>query len=292
MRVIGYSESHQIARSAENENSSTSTSTNNSSNAIFCFAFLTWFLDCSSATSLPTATSFRGQLYPLFSFFSMNLDANEFFPSNETGTRSTTIDEQDLLFTMLRTNHQLAMAQSILHEWNTGTTLSALTREWSTRHENQPIERNGFSLLLYNISSLRMHLEDLVNYISESYPNIWALNGLHFNDDVNYQLASNFKSRYTIYYQHGSNGFGGVCLAVAREVPHRIASEFNHINNLIAVDVFNLNKKYTVGVVYSPPLEEVPIVILNRLHRYNRNRILISDLNSKHPNWQCQFGMT
>ena len=86
----------------------------------------------------------------------MNLDANEFFPSSETAARSTAIDEQDLLFTRLRTNHQLATARSILHEWNTATTLSALTREWSTRYENQPIERKTCSLLLYNISSLRM----------------------------------------------------------------------------------------------------------------------------------------
>ena len=84
----------------------------------------------------------------------MNSDANEFFPSIETGTRSTTSDEGDHLFTVLKTNHQIATARSILHEWNTATTLSALTPEWSSRHENQPIERNGFSLVLYNISSL------------------------------------------------------------------------------------------------------------------------------------------
>ena len=98
-----------------------------------------------------------------------------------------------------------------------------------------------------------MHLEDLIGYISTSYPNIWALIGLHFNDDANYQVASYFKSRYTIHYQHGSNDFGGVCLAIAREVPHRITSEFKDISNLIAADVFNLKKKYTVAVVYSPP---------------------------------------
>jgi Endonuclease-reverse transcriptase len=130
-----------------------------------------------------------------------------------------------------------------------------------------------------------MHLEDLMEHISASYPNIWALTGLHFNDNVNYQLASYFKSRYTIYYQHGSNRFGGVCLVIAREVPHRIASEFKDINNLIVVDVFNSNKKYTVAVVYSPPSEEVPIDILNRLYRYNRNLILIGDLNARHFNW-------
>ena len=177
----------------------------------------------------------------------MNSDANEFFPSNETGTRSTTIVEEDLLLRMLKTDFQREMTQSILHEWD-------------TRHENQPIERNGFSLLLYNICSLRMHLEDLIDSISASYPNIWALTELHSNDDANYQLASYFKSRYPIYYQHGSNSFCGVCLAIAREVHHRIASQFNNINNVIAADVFNSNNKYTVAVVYSPPSEEVPIV--------------------------------
>ena len=204
----------------------------------------------------------------------MNSDANEFFPSSETGTRSTTFDEGDHLFTVLKTNHQIATARSILHEWSTSTTLSSPPREWSIEHENRSIERNRFFLLLNNISSLQMHLEDLIERISATYPNIWALTGLHFNDDANYQLASYFKSRYTIYYQHGSNSFGGVCLAIAREVPHRIAA-----------DVLNSSKKYTVAVVYSPPSEEVPINILNRLHQYNRNLILIGDLNARHPNW-------
>jgi hypothetical protein len=61
-----------------------------------------------------------------------------------------------------------------------------------------------------------MHLEDLIGYISTSYPDIWALTGLHSNDDVNYQLASHFKSRYAIYCQQGLNSFDGVCLAIAR----------------------------------------------------------------------------
>ena len=132
-----------------------------------------------------------------------------------------------------------------------------------------------------------MHLEDLIDHISESYPNIWVLTGLYFNDNANYQLASYFKSRYTIYYQHGSNSFGGVCLSIAPEVLHRITSELNNINNLIAADVFNSNKKYTVAVVYSPPSEEVPINIFNRLHQCNRNLLLIGDLNARHPNWHA-----
>ena len=215
----------------------------------------------------------------------MNLDAFEFFPLNESEIRSTTVEEEDLLCAWLKTDYQLATAKSILQEWSTSTRLSSLTREWSIKHENRSIERNGFSLLLYNIRSLRMHLEDLIDYISPSYPVICALTGLHFNDDVNYQLSSHFKSRYTIYYQQGSNSFGGVCLAIAREVPHRLVFEFHDVNNLIAADVFNSNKKYTVAVLYSPPSEEVPINILNRLHRYNRHLVMIGDLNVRHPNW-------
>ena len=76
-----------------------------------------------------------------------------------------------------------------------------------------------------------------------------------------------------------------MCLAIAREVPHRIASEFNDINDIIAADVYNLDKKYIVAVIYSPPVEEVPVDLLDRLHRYNRHLILIGDLNARHPDW-------
>ena len=56
--------------------------------------------------------------------------------------------------------------------------------------------------------------------------------------------------------------------------------------------VFNSNKEYPVARIDSPLSEEVPIDILNRLHRYSRNRTLIGDLNARRPNWQCRFGMT
>jgi hypothetical protein len=215
----------------------------------------------------------------------MNISATPFFPSIATTTQSTNFVEKQLLSNVLKTNHQLVTAQTILQEWNTTSTLSSLSRDWSICHVTRPTARSEFSLLLYNISSLRLHFEDLIEYISESYPDIWALTGLHFNDDVNYRLASYFKSRYTIYYQEGSNSFGGVCLAIAREVTHRIAPDFKAIHNLIAVDVFNSNRRYTVAVIYSPPVEKMPVALLDRLQRYNRNLILVGDLNARHPDW-------
>ena len=215
----------------------------------------------------------------------MNISANPFLPSTDLSSRKTTIVEEQFLSKVLKTEHRHKTAQSILQEWNNASTLSALSRDWSIRHDTRITARPDFSLLLYNISSLPMHFEDLIEYISEFYPDIWALTGLHSNDDVNYRLASYFKSRYTIYYQEGSNSFGGVCLAIAREVPYRVAPDFKAINNLIAVDVFNSNKRYTVAVIYSPPVEKVPIDLLDRLHRYNRNLLLVGDLNARHPDW-------
>ena len=47
----------------------------------------------------------------------MNLDASEFFPSNESEIRSTTVEEDDLLCAGLKTDYQLASAKSILQEW-------------------------------------------------------------------------------------------------------------------------------------------------------------------------------
>ena len=215
----------------------------------------------------------------------MNIAAPNFLPSTERTTRSTNFIEGQFLAQVLKTNYQYETAQSILHEWNIATTLSALSRDWTIRHDTRPTVPTAFSLLLYNICSLRMHFEDLIVYISDYFPNIWALTGIHYNDDVNYRLALFFKSRYTIYYQQGSNSFGGVCLAEAREFPHRLACNFQTINNLIAVDVFNSNQRYTVAVLYSPPVEEVPVDLLDRLHRYNRNLILVGDLNARHSDW-------
>ena len=94
-----------------------------------------------------------------------------------------------------------------------------------------------------------------------------------------------FKSRYTIYYQRGSNPFGGVCLVIARELSHRLVSAFSGKENLIVADFFLLDRTYTLAVVYSPPSETVPIEILNQLYAYNQNLILIGDMNARHSSW-------
>ena len=145
--------------------------------------------------------------------------------------------------------------------------------QWSAKNKTSRIGQSHFSLLLYNINSLHVHLKDLICYVCSSYPTNWALTGLFF------------KSRYTLYYQQGTNRFGEVCVAIAREVPHRLVPQFSEIKNLIVVDIFNNNKRYTFALIYSPPSEKLPLSILDRLYQYNLNLIIIGDLNARHPNW-------
>ncbi len=130
----------------------------------------------------------------------MNPLAPEYFPSMDFRFSQTTTDHISFLSSHLHTSYQIHTAQTLLHEWDLAPTLSTLIQNWSIRHVSQSTVPTVFSFLLYNISSLSLHLEDLIQYISSSYPTIWALTGLHFNHHVNYRLASFFKSHYTIYY--------------------------------------------------------------------------------------------
>ena len=56
---------------------------------------------------------------------------------------------------------------------------------------------------------------------------------------------------------------GGVCLAIAHPVPHQAIPMFSSIKDLIAVDIFNRNRRYTVVIPYLPPSEPLPTHILD-----------------------------
>ena len=215
----------------------------------------------------------------------MNFFSNDFSPSHAFNTSIIT-DAERTLRSFLTSDFQLQTAQTILSEWNNSNSITALISQWTKQQASTPSSGSQeISLLLYNISSLRQHFHDLLAYITESFPTIWALTGLHFDDTSNYHLSSFFKSRYTIYYQRGSNQCGGVCLAIARELPHRIVSQFAGRQNLIVADIFILDRTFTLAVVYSPPSESVPITVLDHLYDYNRDLILIGDLNARHSSW-------
>jgi hypothetical protein len=215
----------------------------------------------------------------------MNPSTAEYYPSKQYYFRQPANDYTQFLSSHLNTDYQIHNAQSILHEWEISPTLSTLIQNWSNRTTPKSTKPPFFSFLLYNISSLSVHLEDLIQYICSSYPTMWALTGLHFNNAVNYRLASFFKSQYTIYYQPGTNRFGGVCLAISHQVPHQLISRFNQIENLIALDIFNQNKRYTIAVFYLPPSEHLPTHTLHELYKQNSNLILVGDFNARHPQW-------
>ncbi|CAF1167063.1 unnamed protein product, partial [Didymodactylos carnosus] len=179
-----------------------------------------------------------------------NTTTQDFIPST-SDDNSHYKEEEERLISYLETCHQQQTCTNIFNEWSTATTLSSLIDQWDktnitsqTRPPNMP-----FSLLLYNVSSLLLHLEDIIHYIGTYYPTVFVLNGLHFDNKANYQLSSFFKSRYTIYFQNGTV----------------------HLNS----------KKYTICTNYSPNAERLPIETFNEIYRYNKNLILCGDFNSR-----------
>ena len=164
----------------------------------------------------------------------MNSDANEFFPSSETGTRSTTFDEGDHFFTVLKTNHQIATARSILHEWSRARTLSALTHEWSSWHENQLHPNETVAHSWSTTSGACDCISEILSttFLSPIQPSGYSLGcTLTISSTINSLRTSRLVTAPTINNQHGSNDFGGVCLAIAREVPHWIVPEFHKIDS-------------------------------------------------------------
>ena len=79
-------------------------------------------------------------------------------------------------------------------ERQTTPTLASLIQNWSIPHLSHSSTPSAFSFLLHNISSLSAHFDELIQYITTSYSTMWALTGIHFHPDMNYQLASFFKS--------------------------------------------------------------------------------------------------
>jgi hypothetical protein len=133
----------------------------------------------------------------------MNPTATEFYPSTDIRFNQSLNDHTDFLHSYLSTINQVHNAQSILDEWHTSLTLSTLIQNLTHSHITQSTVQSNCSFLLYNVSSLSRHFEDIVQYICSSYPTMWALTGLHFNNQINYRAASFFRTYYTIYYQHG-----------------------------------------------------------------------------------------
>ena len=139
---------------------------------------------------------------------------------------------------------------------------------------------------MLNISSLRLHLYDLFELLSSLHPSILVLNGTR-HDEAALKLLTTHLNSFQVFYQEGSNDFGGVLIAIHRSIPAQRVNNFANVRNIIVLDIGNSSSsnKLQIATCYSPPSEKLPMEHLTTILRRNPNTILLGDLNAKHESW-------
>ncbi|CAF3265582.1 unnamed protein product [Rotaria sp. Silwood2] len=144
--------------------------------------------------------------------------------------------------------------------------------------------RNELSFLLLNISSLKLYLYDLFELLNSIHVSIIVLNGTRHDNDTlkNFSMHLN---NYHVFYQEGTNAFGGVLIATHRSIPAQRVLKFQNNSNLIVLDIGSSSNKFQLVTCYSPPNEPLPVSLLSDIMCRNPNTILLGDLNAKHNSW-------
>ncbi|CAF1347962.1 unnamed protein product [Rotaria sp. Silwood1] len=92
-------------------------------------------------------------------------------------------------------------------------------------------------------------------------------------------------NNYHVFYQEGTNAFGGVLIAAHRSIPAQRVLKFQNDSNLIVLDIGSSPNKFQLVTYYSPPNEPLPVSLLSDIMCRNSNTILLGDLNAKHNSW-------
>ena len=202
----------------------------------------------------------------------MNPNANTFYPASK---------ELYHIPIANLTDRQKKMFQDLILEWTTTSTLDNLFTKWEHRRQKTCSMlniKNPLSFLLLNISSLRLYLYDLFELLNQIHVSVMILNGTRRDADTLKRL-SNHLANYRIFFQTGTNAFGGVIMAVHGSIPTQQVREFEDIRNLIVLDVGNKTGKFQFATYYSPPNEKLPLDIFNDMLRRNLDTIICGDLN-------------
>ncbi|CAF3995244.1 unnamed protein product, partial [Rotaria magnacalcarata] len=88
-----------------------------------------------------------------------------------------------------------------------------------------------------------------------------------------------------ILSSNGTNLFGGVLVAVHKSIHTQRIVGFDNIPNLIALEIGVDNNKFQLVTCYSPPHEQIPFKIFDRILQINENTIITGDFNAKHNSW-------
>ncbi|CAF4159733.1 unnamed protein product [Rotaria magnacalcarata] len=215
----------------------------------------------------PIVISFKQQV--------MNPNLNIFTPIPK--------DSQMIPMTNLSKN-QIKILQDLRSEWTTVSTLDNMLKKWDIRRQ-QTIGIlnviNDLPFLLLNISSLKLHLYDLLELLNSLHVYVIALNGTRHDNDALKYFSMHLK-KFQVFYQKGWIAIGDVLIATHCSIPVQGVTSFNNNCNLIVLDLGNSSNQIQLTTCYSPPNENLPLILLNDILRRNSNTILLGDLNAKH----------
>jgi hypothetical protein len=196
----------------------------------------------------------------------MNPKACEFQPNpNETFT----ISAEKL------SKNEIKIFQKLVLEWTHTPTLDLLLTNWKNRLEQTQLMLNikhDISVLLLNVSSLKLYLLDVFNLINSHTPPIIVLNGTYHDDDTIKRFTQHF-TNYNVHSMKGTNRFGGVLVAVHRSTPVKRLPQFENIQNLIVIEIGISPETFQLVTCYSPPTEMLPFSIFDQILKLNRNTI-------------------
>lgn len=208
----------------------------------------------------------------------MNPLTNNFKPNP---TKRLTIQTNQL------TTAEEKIFQDMLHEWSNTPTLDLLLENWSKYRDKtlsmMNIQQN-IPFLLLNVSSLNRYMVDIFNLIDSTAPSIIILNGTYHDEASVKRFTSHFFN-FHVYARKGSNRFGGVLVAVHKSIPSRRVDKFNHLLNLIVLEIGTGSESFQLITCYSPPTEQIPLDIFNQIVQINPNSIFTGDFNAKHSSW-------
>jgi Reverse transcriptase (RNA-dependent DNA polymerase)/Endonuclease-reverse transcriptase len=182
---------------------------------------------------------------------------------------------------------QINILQDLVSEWTTTPTLENILGDWEKRRQltsDMLNTTNDLSLLLLNISSLKRYLYDLFEVLNSLQVSIIVLNGTR-NDVHTLKQFSRYLNNFKVFFQKGTNSFGGVLVAVHRSIPVQQVPDFQNQDNLIVLDIGSCSNKFQLATYYSPPTEKLPFNIFDDIIRRNNNSVLLGDLNAKHKSW-------
>ncbi|CAF4646827.1 unnamed protein product, partial [Rotaria socialis] len=195
------------------------------------------------------------------------------------------IELSDKLLPLLHelSDHQKQIGIETLEECCWSRNFQDLSTFWQQHYCQPKPSSNIMPLLHYNIRYFYSNQVDLIGMVNVYEPVIISLNvlGTIIPDKNVKQLLFS----HTVFTKEGTNPYGGVVIAIDM----RLKCELMDIKepNIIAARVIIEDQQFVVANIYSPPTDSLPLASMSTLLKHSKNIIIVDDLNTRHPDWDC-----